>query len=205
MTTAKDEIPVQEPLFLLPPPAPKPERKKLAGWHIAVLAVGVPIIVALTCIGANTVAHWWIGNPPMAHASAKASHTATPKPTPSYDLAGYRAAITGPAKLAFASALDAMLNDLSHLDTSAAGVDAPRLTGAAHTWLTALRATNPPPGYRSGKLANMRAESLGRRAASAVHSGLTTSNIGLLQRGYDLASRASEALNHASATEPHGS
>jgi hypothetical protein len=157
-------------------------------------------------LGAYTQAQWFKGSPSVAQASAVATHKPTPhKSKPAYDLAGYRSAITGPAMLAFASALSAMLNDLGHLDTSAAGVDAPRLVDAANTWLKALRATNPPPAYRKGKLANMRAATLGRRAAWAVHSGLTTSNVGLLQHGYDLANKASEALSQAPASEPQGS
>jgi hypothetical protein len=52
MTTAKDELPVQDALFLAPP---KPERepKKFKPWHWVALGIGVPVIAFLSCVGAN--------------------------------------------------------------------------------------------------------------------------------------------------------
>src|SRR6266487_4823930 len=109
MTTAQDPIPQQEPLFLVPPlPTPTgPQKKALARWHVAVLIVGVPLFAFLSCVGANTVAHWYINDAPAARAQTAA--TSKPKPHkskpagPRYNLAGYRSAITGPEEQAFAS------------------------------------------------------------------------------------------------------
>jgi hypothetical protein len=47
MTTAKDELLVQDPLFLAPPPPPKPERKRWRPWHYAVIAIAAPVLLWL--------------------------------------------------------------------------------------------------------------------------------------------------------------
>jgi len=208
MTTAQDQ---QEPLFLLPPqPTPqKPERKKLAPWHWAVLVVGVPVIAFLSCVGANSVAHWWIGDTSAAHASAVASHEPAPHkskpPKPAYDLAGYQSALTGPHEHTFASALYALRTDDRTSDFAAAVTDAPRLINAANAWLTVLSKTSPPPAYQPSKLAYMQAVTVARNAARSTQAGLRTTNLALLQRGTAQANRARSMLSQAPALGPRGS
>jgi hypothetical protein len=209
MTTARDELPAQEPLFLIPPPAPKPERNRFKPWHWAVLIVGVPVITFLTCVGANTVTHWWIGDTPSAHASTVASHKPKPlksKPAaPRYNLPGYQSAVSGPVEKAFASALWALRADIRAPNYSAASTDAPRLVAAANSWLSLLRPTNPPPSYGPAKLAYVQGATIARKAGQTTLQALQTGDLTLLQRGADQAARARWLLTHASAQGPQGS
>lgn len=120
--------PQQEPLFNLAP-QPTPPKKKLAGWHITVLAIGVPVIAFLSCVGGNMVAHWALSNPPAAKAAA--THKLTPhksKPAPpKYDFARYQSAITGPEENAFAPALWKLRTEIGKANYAAAVDDAPKL------------------------------------------------------------------------------
>jgi hypothetical protein len=210
MTLIQDN-PQQEPLFTLPPPppAPKPERNKLKPWHWVALIIGVPIVAALTCIGANTVAHWWIGNTPTAAASTAATHEPTPhKSTPAaprYNLPGYQSAIDGPVEKAFASALWAVRQDIHKPDYVAASTDAPRLVAAANSWLSLLRQTNPPPSYGPQKLSYEQAAIEARQAGEAIQQALAAGDLTGLQRGADQAARARWLLSHATAQAPRGS
>ncbi len=211
MTLIQDPNPIQEPLFTLAPPPtpPKPERKKLAGWHLAVLIVGVPILAFLSCVGANTVVNWWLVDAPPAHASATASHEPTPhksKPAaPKYDLAGYRSATTGARQQAFVSALGKLRADNQQSDFATALSDAPNLVNAADRWLRQLRHTNPPPSYRGAKATYVMAATIARQAGQTTLSGLQTTNLGLLQQGAAMADKAVSVLSRATATAPRGS
>jgi hypothetical protein len=209
MTLIQDN-PQQEPLFTLaPPPAsPKPERNKLRPWHIAVLIVGIPIIAFLSCVGANAVAHWFIGDTPAAHAETTATHK--PKPhnsnpaAPRYNLPGYRSAISGPVEKAFASALWAVRSDIKRPDYSAASTDAPRLIAAANSWLSLLKPANPPPTYGPQKLTYIQAATLAGKAGETTQQALNAGDLTQLQRGADQAKRAQWLLSHATAQGPHG-
>lgn len=209
--TLTQNNPQQEPPFTLAPaPAPpKPERKKLTGWHIAVLAVGTPVIAFLSCVGANTVAHWFIHDAPAAHAETTATHKPKPhksKPAaPRYNLPGYRSAISGPVEKAFASALWAVRADIKRPDYSAASTDAPRLIAAANSWLSLLRPTNPPPSYGPTKLTYMRSAILARKAGQTTQQALNAGNLTLLQKGADQAARAQWLLSHAAGQGARGS
>ena len=211
MTTAPDKLPQEEPLFLIgPPPAsPKPKQKKLAAWHWAVLIIGVPIIAFLSCVGANTVAHWWIGNPPAVRASATADHKPKPPKSnpvpPRYNLPGYQSAVSGPVEKAFTSALRALRADIKAPDYSAASTDAPRLVAAANSWLSLLRPTNPPPSYGPTKLTYMQAATMARKAGQTIQQALNAGNLSELQRGADQAARARWLLSHAAKQGPRGS
>jgi len=141
MTTAQDKIPALpgelDSLFRptgQEPPKP-PKRKTWKPWHIAVMAVGVPVVALLSSVGANTVAHWYINAAPSAQAQTAATgkpkpHKTTPS-APRYNLAGYRSAITGPEEQAFASALWKLRADIRRPDYTSAATDAPRLIAAA--------------------------------------------------------------------------
>lgn len=211
MTTAKDEIPVQDPLFLLPPPpGPGPERKKLAQWHIAVLIVGVPILAFLSCVGANTVAHHFIDAPAVKASDTAATHKAkaSPRPTatgPHYDLAGYREVLNGTQAQAFIDALGKLRSDAVRSNFTSAVSDAPRLIQTADTWLAMLRKTNPPPSYGAGKVQYLTATIMARRAARTIQQGLQTVNLGLLQRGSQQIAKARWLLHRANAPQAQGS
>lgn len=171
-------------------------RKHWQPWHYIAVVVGVITIGPLAGIGVIALLQGWQA-PPAATAAHSPSPSPSPKPRPSYDLGGYRSAITGNARQTFASALAKVQADSKAVDFSSAGVDAPKLADAARAWLRELRATNPPPAARAGKLAYINAATLGRRAAWAIHNALVSSNLGLYQHGADLANRASSALSRA--------
>jgi hypothetical protein len=210
MTLIQDN-PQQEPLFTLAPPptSPKPERNKLKPWHIAVLIVGVPVFAFLSCVGANTVAHWFIHDAPAVKASGTvATHKASAKPTPTgphYDIAGYRAALNGSTAQAFVNALGELRNDAVRSNFTAAVTDAPRLIDTANRWLSLLRRTTPPPSYSAGKVQYILAAIMARRPARTIQQGLQTVNLGLLQRGADQISKARWLLARANAPAPKGS
>jgi hypothetical protein len=211
MTTAKDDIPVQDALFLVSPPTPKgPEHKRWQPWHIAVMTVGVPLVAFLSAVGANTVSHWWLVDALPAHTSATASaspnvkKTKAPEP-PRYDLAGFRSATTGPAERAFASALYALRADVKKPDYPAALTDSPRLTSAASEFLALVKAANPPPSYGPAKLGYIQAALAARKAGTEALEALQTANLGLLQKAAGDAARAQRLLIRAPSSEPHGS
>lgn len=210
MTLIQDN-PQQEPLFTLaPPPAPpRPERKKLAGWHIAVLVIGIPVIGFFTALGADTFAHHWIDAQPTAQAVTTATHKPTPHKTkpsrPKYNLAGYRSATTGAREQAFVSALNKLRADNQQSDFTTALNDAPHLITAADRWLRQLRHTNPPPSYRGAKATYVMAATIARQAGQTSLNGLQTTNLGLLQQGAALAAKAVTVLSRATAQGPRGS
>lgn len=173
------------------------------------LAIGVPILAFLSCVGANTVAHWYIDAQPTAQASTTATHKPKPHKTtpaaPKYNLPGYQSAISGPVEKAFASALWAVRADIKRPDYTAAATDAPRLIASANSWLSLLRPANPPPTYGPQKLTYMQAATMARKAGGTVQQALDTGNLTLLQTGADKAKRAQWLLSHAAAQGPRGS
>jgi hypothetical protein len=210
MTTAQDKIPaLPGELDSLFRPAkqepPKPAKRKLVWWHVAIYVVGVPILAFLSCVGANTVVHWWIKDRPAAQTAATGKPTPHKPAGPRYNLAGYHSAITGPEEQAFASALWKLRADIRRPDYTAAATDAPRLMAAAGSWLSLLRPTNPPPSYGPQKLTYLQAAAMARRAGGTIQQALNTENLQLLQRGADQAARARFLLSHAAAQAPHGS
>jgi hypothetical protein len=210
MTTAKDEILVQEPLWFAPPPAPQRKRWRL--WHYVAVIIAAPVLLWLFGLGAYTQAQWLKGSH-VAQASTTASPTASHSPTPHatspapprYNLAGYQSAASGPVERAFASALWAVRSDIRKPDYKVAVTDAPRLMAAASSWLSLLRQTNPPPSYGPQKLTYLQAAAMARRAGGTIQQALNTGNLQLLQRGADQAARARWLLTHATAQGPRGS
>jgi hypothetical protein len=191
---------------------PKP-RKGLAPWHWVALIIGVPIIATLTAIGAYTSAKWVFHDPPAVIKLATASPTptasikphATQKPAPSYDLARYKTVVDGPNEQAFVSSLNRFRSDIKRLKFQTVTSDALTLSNASTTYLTDLRATNPPPAYRAAKLANITAAIYARRAAAIIQGAISTSNLGALQTGLAQANKAKAALAQAVAAMPKGS
>ena len=92
-----------------------------------------------------------------AQAAATATHKPakeprhTQPPRPAYNLAGYQAAISGPEEQAFVAALNQFRADAKHYKFQTLTTDSLSLSGAASTWLTVLKATNPPPGISDGQ------------------------------------------------------
>jgi hypothetical protein len=207
--------PRQAPPFL-PPPAEiraaaswPAKRKKLAPWHIAVLAMGVPVIAFFTCIGAYTFTTHVFRAAGVAAATDRAApdpKAHDPEPSrPAYDLAGFQAVIKGGEEQAFVSALGRLRADDRMYNFAAAVSDAPGLVSAANAWLAALGPANPPPAWQGEKVAYIRAAILARRAAKATEGGLTSANLGLLQKGQALTAQAQAALARAPGNAPRGS
>lgn len=186
----------------IPPAVPRsPKREKLSPWQLAALIIGIPVIAFFAAIGAYTSTKFVFGDPP-AQVPATPSHKPhSPRPSaPTYDLAGYQAAIGGPAEQAFASALSLLRYDLTHPDFIAAAGDAPRLIAAANVWLSLLGQTNPPPAYRPGKLAYIQAATVGLRAGETTEQGLRSANLAQLQKGANQAARGKRLLSLALAS-----
>jgi len=212
--------PRQAPPFLPPPAEIRPaaswpgKRKRLAPWHIAVLAMGVPVIAFFTCIGAYTfTTHVFRAAGPAAATTRAAQDPKAhdpkahdPEPSrPAYDLAGFQAVIKGPEEHAFVSALSRLRADDRTYNFAAAVSDAPSLVSAASAWLAVLGPANPPPAWQGEKVAYMRAAILAWRAAKATQGGLTSANLGLLQKGQALTAQAQAALARAPVNAPRGS
>jgi len=222
--------PRRAPPFLPPPAEIRPpaswpaKRRKLAPWHVTVLAIGVPIIAFFTCIGAYTfTTHAFrVAGPAAATARAAQGPKAQdpkaqgpkaqgpkahdPDPSrPAYDLAGFQAVIKGPEEQAFVSVLRRLRADDRTYNFAAAVSDAPSLVSAANAWLAALEPANPPPAWQGEKVAYMRAVILARRAGKATQGGLTSANLGLLQKGQALTAQAQAALARAPGNAPRGS
>jgi hypothetical protein len=128
-----------------------------------------------------------------------------PKPTPSYDLAGFKATLSGSDEQAFVLALNRFRRDIHGLKLPTVQSDAVALFGAADTYLADLRQTNPPPGYEAAKRANIKAAIYGRRAASTAQSAVTASDLAKLQKGLAQANTARAALAQAVVSIPKGS
>jgi hypothetical protein len=204
-----------------PPPAelpavqmwqPKKPQRKLTAWQLIAVIVCVPIVATFTTIGAYTSAKWAFGGSSVVTlATATPTHTAAGKPhhtqppTPTYNLAGYQAAISGPEEQAFVTALNQFRSDSRRYDFQAVTRDSLALSGAANTWLATLKNTSPPPGYSAAKLSYMMAAILGRRAADTTQAGISSANLGSLQTGMTLAGKAKAALARAVAAMPKGS
>jgi hypothetical protein len=192
---------------------PKKPQRKLSGWHIVALALGVLVIATFTAIGAYTTASWAFNDPPAAiklatskptpTQGARAHHT--PPPTPAYDLAGYKAAVSGSDEQTFVTALNRFRSDIKRLRFQTVTTDALTLSGAAETYLAALRRTNPPPAYGAAKLANITAAVYARRAAATIQGAISSANLASLQTGLAQANKARAALAQAVASMPRGS
>jgi hypothetical protein len=189
---------------------PKKPQRKLTAWHIVALALGVPVIATFTAIGAYTSATWVFNDPPAVSNLATAKPTPTPThhtqpPTPTYDLAGYKAAVSGSDEQTFVTALDRFRSDIKRLRFQTVSADALTLSGAANTYLAALRKTNPPPAYGAAKLANITAAVYARRAAATIQGAISSANLASLQTGLAQANKARAALAQAVASMPRGS
>jgi hypothetical protein len=193
--------------------APRPTVRRWQWWHYAAIAAIVVIVAPLTCIGAYTVGSWIFNDPPsvvnLATANAKPTPTAKPRhtqpPTPTYDLAGYKAAVSGSDEQAFVTALNRLRADIKRLHLQTITADALALSGAASTYLATLGQTNPPPGYGRAKLANIAAAVYARQAAATIQGAVNTANLTSFQTGLTQANKAKAALSQAVATTPRGS
>jgi hypothetical protein len=206
MTTIKDQ-----PAYDISD-APRQTSKRWPWWQYAALGLGVAIVTPLTFIGAVTVGQWWFAPQPTAAATTinlnqpPKPHSAKPTPTPTpYDLAGYKAVVTGSDEQAFVVALNRFRHDIRGLQFQTVTNDALALSGAANTYLADLRATNPPPGYQAAKLANITSAIYARRAAAITQGAISTSNLGALHTGLAEANKAKAALANAVASMPRGS
>jgi hypothetical protein len=206
MTTIKDQ-----PVYDITD-APHQTIKHWPWWHYMAFGLGLAIVAPLTCIGANTVAHWAIDPAPTAVKSVvptdpthKPKPHPKPTPTPTFDLAGYKATVSGSDERAFVVALNRFRSDIKRLRFQTVTSDALTLSGAANTYLADLRQTSPPPGYGAAKLANIMAAIYGRRAASTIQQAISSANLGALQTGLAQANKARAALAQAVAAMPKGS
>lgn len=208
-----DNHPQLVPPFLPPvevPAAPHPKRRypPWLPWLAIALA---PVIAICTAAGAYTMAKAVVrSSAPRVSATntahtqaAKAPHTDPPRPA--YDLAGYQAAISGPQEQAFIAALDQFRADSKRYKFQTLTTDSLSLTTAATAWLSALRATSPPPGYQASKLNYMMAATLANRAATQTQGGIASANLTALQKGAALATQAKQALSRATQAAPQGS
>jgi hypothetical protein len=209
MTDIKDGLPAAAVYDIST--APQPAIKRLPWWQYALLSLAALIFIPLAMIGANTVAHHYI-DPPLTAATIQHTHkptnnTHTPKaaPTPTYDLAGFQSALNGPEAQAFTAALHKLRADDRRYNFAAGVPDAASLINAADSWLSQLQQTKPPPAYLAERVAYVRAIALGKWAAQATQTGLTSANLGLLQKGQALAAQAASALASAPGNAPRGS
>ena len=195
---------------------PKPPQRKYPPW-VPWLALALsPVILICTAVGAFTIASWAVNG-----AASNASHTrpaATTeartqtvkphktKPTvPAYDLAGYKAVVTGSDEQTYVVALDRFRHDIRGLQFQTVKSDSLTLSGAANAYLTDLRKTNPPPAYQAAKLANVTSAVYARRAAATIQSAISSANLASLQTGLAQANKAKAALAQAVAAMPKGS
>jgi hypothetical protein len=198
----------QEPTTILPPPADvntwQPGNSKLIPWRRIATIICVPIITILTAIGGYTVINYLIPSPPAKSTTIRPSdrpHHTTP-PKPSYDLPGFRTAITGSGKQTFVTALDQFTADSRRYDFQSVARDALSLSGAASTWLNMLKGTTPPPSYQASKLDYIMAAALGQRAAYTTKNAIRIADLASLQKGARLAARAKTELSQAIISAP---
>jgi hypothetical protein len=189
---------------------PKKPQHKLSPWHWAAIILLAPFLILFTAVGAYTCAAWAFNDRPavIKLATSKPTpthHTQPPTPTQSYDLAGYKAAVSGSDEQAFVVALDRFQHDIRGLQFQTVKSDALTLSGAATAYLADLRKTNPPPAYGPAKLANITAAIYGRRAAATIQQAISAANLASLQTGLAQANRARAALSQAVAAMPKGS
>lgn len=104
------------------------------------------------------------------------------------------------------AALNQFRGDSRHYKLQSLTTDSLSLSGAASTWLTVLKATNPPPGYQTAKLGYLMAATLANRAAAKTQSGISSASLAALAQGNTLAAQAKAALTRAAAADaPRGS
>ena len=192
-----DDDPQLAPPFLPPvevPAAPHPKRKypPWLPWLAIALA---PVVAICTAVGAYT----------MAKAVVRSSAPRVVATNTAYDLAGYQAAISGPQEQAFTAALNQFRADSKRYKFQSLTTDSLGLTTAATSWLSALRATSPSPGYQASKLNYVMAATLANRAATQTQGGIASSSLSALQKGAALATQAHQALARATQAAPQGS
>jgi hypothetical protein len=210
MTTIKDEPHAVYDISTAPQPKVTPH---MVWWHYVLISLGLAIVTPLTCIGAYTVGSWIFNDPPavvnLATANATPTQSAKPPhtqpPTPVYDLAGYKAVVSGSDEQAFVTALNRLRADIKRLHLQTVTTDALTLSGAANAYLDDLKATNPPPAYGPAKLANIASAVYARRAAATIQGAVSSANLTSFQTGLRQANQAKAALGQAVETTPRGS
>jgi hypothetical protein len=203
--------PTQQDIPPTPPELPavhmwQPKKRKgMQPGHWALIALAALPLAFLVSVGAYTVARpAFSGHSSSAAATTKPTVRHSAKPAgPVYNLAGYRSTISGPEAQAFVTDLNKLRSDIRMPNYPAAAMDAPQLITAAGNWLTALRATNPPPQYGPQKLAYMQAATAALTAGQTCQRGLQTANLTLLQRGAGQIANARALLHNANAPEAH--
>jgi len=186
-----------------PPPVKmwQPTKRKYPPW-LPWLALSLsPVVIVCAAVGAFTIASGIINSVSNAShtrpAATAEAHTQTVKPhatptsTPTYDLAGYKAAVDGSDEQTFVTALNRFRSDIERLQFQTVTSDAVTLNGAANTYLATVRATNPPPAYQAAKLANITAAIYARPVAAIIQGAISTSNLNALQTGLAEANKAS--------------
>jgi len=208
-----DDDPQLAPPFLPPvevPAAPHPKRRypPWLPWLAIALA---PVVAICTAVGAYTMAKAVVRSSAPRVVATNTAHTQAAKvrhsdpPKPAYDLAGYQAAISGPQEQAFIAALNQFRADSKRYKFQSLTTDSLGLTTAATSWLSALRATSPPPGYQASKLNYVMAATLANRAATQTQGGIASSSLSALQKGAALATQAHQALARATQAASQGS
>ena len=208
-----EDHPQFAPPFLPPvevPAAPHP-RHRYPPW-LPWLAIDLaPVVAICTAVGAYTMAKAVVRSSAPRVVATNTAHTQAAKPRhtdppkPAYDLAGYQTAISGPQEQAFLAALNQFRADSKRYKFQSLTTDSLSLTTTATSWMSALRATTPPPSYQASKLNYMMAATLANRAATQTQSGIASSSLSALQKGAALATQAKQALSRAGQTAPQGS
>jgi hypothetical protein len=207
-----DDHPQLAPPFLPPvevPAAPHP-RRRYPPWLPWLAIALAPVVAICTAVGAYTMAKAVVRSYAPRVTATNTAHTQAAKvrqadPTPTYDLAGYQAAISGPQEQALLAALNQFRADSKRYKFQSLTTDSLSLTTAATSWLSALRHTSPPPGYQASKLNYILAATLANRAATQTQGGIASADLTALQKGAALATQARQALTRATQSAPHGS
>jgi hypothetical protein len=187
-----------------------PPKRKYPLWLPWLAIVLAPVIAVCAAVGAYTMAKAAVNASSAPRMAATADQTSKPHhktdpPAPRYDLAGYQAVVAGSDEQAFVAALNQFRADSRHYKFQSLPTDSLSLTGAAQSWLTALRATSPPPGYQASKLDYMMAATLANQAATQTQSGISAADLTALAHGSALATQAKAALARATQAAPQGS
>ena len=193
---------------------PRRDWREWHGWAwIAIILILFLLTVAISRLGIDTInAQTTVDPSPsptvsLNHEASKTTPQGTASPTPSYDLAGYTAALSGSQAQAYASALGKVSKDYRTSNFTTGNTDAGNLIYAANIWLNQLRATNPPPAERGARATYMLAIIAGRKAGSVTQAAVTSTNpLAQLPDGAALTVAALAALKRAaSSPAPTGS
>jgi len=203
------------PPFLPPVEVPNqlPTAPNIGRTHpawLAWLAIALtPVVTVCTAVGAYTIAHGVVRSSHPRVTMTQTAHKQVvhlkPVPTPSYNLAGYQAALSGAQGQAFVAALNQFRSDARHYKFQALPTDSLNLSSTASTWLVQLRKTLPPPSYQASKLDYVLAATLGGRAAMTTQSAIASADLNALAQGASLATQAKQAFTKAIQDAPHGS